>query len=87
MWDPNTGRSKGELAAGSTGAEALLSMVEYNLLALRSYSQIANDLPERLFCKNAGDTGADLDLVTMPTAAHLAAVLELSGNGELEAKL
>jgi len=64
----------------AVGEAALLSMVEWNLLALRRKSRWAKDLPATLF--------ADLDddkLVTMPSPAELYFVLKMYEAGKLDA--
>ena len=53
--------------------KVLLSMVEYNVLSLRAYSNMAKDIPREAFFrvigrKEKGDGG-----VNMPSPAHLAA--------------
>jgi hypothetical protein len=61
------------------GEDALLSMVEWNLVALRRESAWAKDLPGTLF--------ADLEdekLVTMPSPAELYFVLKMYEDGKLE---
>ncbi|KAG7674180.1 putative Uncharacterized ATP-binding protein MJECL15 [Nannochloris sp. 'desiccata'] len=60
--------------------KAILSMVEWNLVALRRKSRWAKDLPATLF--------ADLDdnkLVTMPSPAELYFVLKMYEAGKLDA--
>ncbi|KAG7674197.1 putative Uncharacterized ATP-binding protein MJECL15 [Nannochloris sp. 'desiccata'] len=64
----------------AVGEAALLSMVEWNLVALRRKSRWAKDLPATLF--------ADLDdnkLVTMPSPAELYFVLKMYEAGKLDA--
>jgi hypothetical protein len=51
--------------SGRDGEEILLSMVKYNLLALRSYSALARDLPKEVY----GDLLAPV--VTLPLPAHV----------------
>ena len=46
------------------GDEIILSMVKYNLLALRPYSPLARDLPREVF----GDE--EEEVVTLPSAGH-----------------
>ena len=46
------------------GVEIILSMVKYNLLALRPYSPLARDLPREVF----GDE--EEEVVTLPSAGH-----------------
>lgn len=67
-----------------TGAQVLLSMVEYNVVSLRPYSDMAQDIPKEAFFKQVGKKEKENDVVTMPSPAHLAAVLEL--DVELEEK-
>ncbi|KAG7674713.1 putative ATP-binding protein [Nannochloris sp. 'desiccata'] len=64
----------------AAGEAALLSMVEWNLVALRRKSEWAKDLPETVF--------ADLDddkLATMPSPAELYFVLKMYEAGKLDA--
>ncbi|KAG7671494.1 hypothetical protein KSW81_003629 [Nannochloris sp. 'desiccata'] len=49
---------------GKTGKKILLSMVKYNLLALRPYSTLARDLPLEVF----GDE--EEEVLTLPSAGH-----------------
>ena len=58
---------KKELGKGSEkkGSEVLLSMVKYNLLALRPPSTLARDLPQEVY-----GVGND-DVVTLPLPAHV----------------
>jgi hypothetical protein len=66
------------------GADVLESMVEYNVFCLRPYSKMAEDIPREAFFKQVGKKERLDDVVTMPSPAHLAAVLEL--DVELEEK-
>ena len=50
---------------GEKGSEILLSMVKYNLLALRPFTTLARDLPEEVY----GDD--EEDVVTLPLPAHV----------------
>ena len=67
-----------------TGAQVLLSMVEYNVVSLRPYSDMAKDIPREAFFRMEWGVEEEKDVVTMPSPAHLAAVLEL--DVELEEK-
>ncbi|KAH7619102.1 hypothetical protein NADE_005949 [Nannochloris sp. 'desiccata'] len=60
-----------------TAAQVLLSMVEFNVLSLRPYSKMAKDLPREAFFKDAWGIEEQDNVVTMPSPAHLAAVLIL----------
>ncbi len=60
-----------------TADEVLLSMVEYNVVTLRPYSKMARDIPREAFFKQVGKKEKEDSVVTMPSPAHLAAVLEL----------
>ena len=60
-----------------TGAEVLMSMVEYNVVSLRPYSDMAQDVPREAFFKEEWGVEEEEDVVTMPSPAHLAAVLLL----------
>jgi hypothetical protein len=65
-------------------AQVLLSMVEYNVVSLRPYSNMAKDIPREAFLKQVGSKEKEDSVVTMPSPAHLAAVLKL--DVELEEK-
>jgi hypothetical protein len=58
-----------ELGRGSEkkGSEILLSMVKYNLLALRPPSDLARDLPQEVY----ENDGVNETVVTLPLPAHL----------------
>ncbi|KAH7620754.1 hypothetical protein NADE_003367 [Nannochloris sp. 'desiccata'] len=60
-----------------TAAQVLLSMVEFNVLSLRPYTEMAKDIPREAFFKKVGRKEKQDNVVTMPSPAHLAAVLEL----------
>ena len=60
-----------------TGAQVLLSMVEYNVVSLRPYSDMAKDIPREAFFRMEWGVEEEKDVVTMPSPAHLAAVLLL----------
>ncbi len=60
-----------------TAAQVLLSMVEYNVVSLRPYSEMAKDLPRQAVFKEVWGIEEEDSVVTMPSPAHLAAVLEL----------
>ena len=60
-----------------TAAQVLLSMVEFNVLALRPYSMMAKDIPREAFFKKVGRKEKLDNVVTMPWPEHLAAVFEL----------
>ena len=62
------------------GKEAVLSMVEWNLVALRTKSSWAKDLPATDFTKLN-----DTKLVMMPSPAELYFVLKMYEAGELDA--
>ena len=65
------------IAENVTADEVLLSMVEYNVLSLRPYSTMAHDIPKEAFFKKVGSKEKKDSVVTMRSAAHLAAVLDL----------
>ena len=65
------------IAENVTAAQVLLSMVEFNVLALRPYSEMAEDIPREAFFRLVGSKEKQDNVVTMPSPAHLAAVLEL----------
>ena len=58
-----------ELGKGSKkkGSEILLSMVKYNLLALRPPSTLARDLPQEVY----GSGKKKTTVVTLPLPAHV----------------
>jgi len=60
---------KKELGKGSEkkGSEVLLSMVKYNLLALRPPSTLARDLPQEVYGAGKKET----TVVTLPSPAHV----------------
>jgi hypothetical protein len=62
------------------GKKAVQSMVEWNLVSVRTKSTWAKDLPETVFTDLK-----DTKLVTMPSPAHLYFVLKMYEDGELEA--
>ena len=64
---------------GALGEDALLSLIEWNLLGLRRKSLWAKDLPETLF-----DELEDTKLVTMPSPAELYFVLKMHEDGALD---
>ena len=60
-----------------TADQVLLSMVEFNVLSLRPYSAMAQDIPrEAFFNEECGVEGKD-SVVTMRSPAHLASALIL----------
>ena len=67
----------GDIPENVTAAQVLKSMVEFNVLALRPYSMMAEDIPREAFFKKVGRKEKQDNVVTMPSPAHLAAVLEL----------
>ncbi|KAG7668859.1 hypothetical protein KSW81_003872 [Nannochloris sp. 'desiccata'] len=60
-----------------TAAQVLLSMVEYNVLSLRPYSEMAEDIPREAFFEEEWGLEEGGNVVTMPSPAHLAAALLL----------
>ena len=64
----------------AVGEDALVSMVEWNLVALRRESAWAKDLPETVFT-DLNDT----KLVVMPSPAELYFVLKMHKAGKLDA--
>ncbi|KAG7673829.1 hypothetical protein KSW81_007017 [Nannochloris sp. 'desiccata'] len=66
-----------KMVENATAAKVLLSMVEFNVLSLRPYSEMAEDIPREAFFKKAGRKEKQDKVVTMPSPTHLAAVLEL----------
>lgn len=76
------------VATGVSGNDVLTSMIEYNLLTVRPYSEMARDLPRELFFRTKkgeeGDEAEEEDsLVMMPSPAHLHAALKKSRWGLL----
>ena len=66
-----------------TSDQVLLSMVEYNLVSLRPYSEMAKDIPREAFFKEVWGIEED-SVVTMPSPAHLAAILKLEARFQKE---
>ena len=60
-----------------TAAQVLLSMVEYNVVSLRPFSTMAEDIPREAFYKMEWGVEEEEDVVTMPSPAHLAAAVLL----------
>ncbi len=67
-----------------TAAHVLLSMVEYNVVSLRPYSDMAQDIPREAFFKQVWGVEEKDSVVTMPSPAHLAAVLKLEARFQKE---
>ncbi|KAH7622167.1 hypothetical protein NADE_004757 [Nannochloris sp. 'desiccata'] len=67
----------GDIPKNATAAEVLLSMVEFNAVSLRPYSMMAEDIPREAFSKEEWGVEEEGNVVTMPSPAHLAAVLLL----------
>ena len=73
-----------EEALGSDGGAALLSMVEYNFLAVRPPSDLARDLPDEVYQVEGGKGGKTRrDVVTMPSPPDAACVVEMLQGEEL----
>ena len=70
--------------AGLTGAQVLLSMVEYEVLFIRSYSDMARDIPRAVFFREYKGNEVEGSVVMMPTPAHQCAALRLYKQGYLE---
>jgi hypothetical protein len=60
-----------------TAARVLESMVEFNVVSLRPYSDMAHDIPREAFLRKMEAKRRKTVWLTMPSPAHLAAVLEL----------
>ena len=75
--DAEAALEKEGIPQNATAAQVLLSMVEFNVVSLRPYSDMAKDIPREAFFKKAGGKEKEDSVVTMPSPAHLAAVLEL----------
>jgi hypothetical protein len=71
-----------EEALGSNGRAALLSMVEYNFLAVRSPSVLARDLPDEVY-QVAGTSRKKQDVVVMPSPPDTECVVDMLQRGEL----
>jgi len=70
---------------GSDGDAALKSMVQYNLLAVRTRSALAHDLPNKVYYCGAIAKAAMKDaVVTMPTPGRRFVVLQMLDHGMLE---
>jgi hypothetical protein len=67
-----------------TAAQVLVSMVEFNVLTLRPYSEMAKDIPREAFFKEVWGVEEEDSVVTMPSPAHLAAVLKLEARFQKE---
>ncbi len=59
-----------------TSDQVLLSMVEYNLVSLRPYSEMAKGIPREAFFTEEWGVEEQDSVVTMPSPAHLAALLQ-----------
>ena len=75
--DVEAALEKEGIPENATAAQVLLSMVEFNVVSLRPYSEMAKVIPREAFFKKAGGKEKEDSVVTMPSPAHLAAVLEL----------
>ena len=72
-----------EQALGSNGKAALKSMVEYNLLAVRTESTLAHDLPPEVYYKGAIEDEEVDAVVTMPSPGALYVVVRMHKRGAL----
>lgn len=66
---------------GVSAHKILLSMVEWNVLNMRPYFELAKDIPKQAFCPEGEKPEAVPDyrlgrVITMPSAAHLVAVTD-----------
>jgi hypothetical protein len=59
-------------------------MVEFNVLCLHPYSEMAKDIPREAFFKEVWGIEEEDNVVTMPSPAHLAAVLKLEARFQKE---
>jgi hypothetical protein len=75
--DAEAALEKEGIAKHVTAAQVLLSMVEFNVVSLRPYSDMAKDIPREAFFKEVWDIEEEDSVVTMPSPAHLAACLLL----------
>ena len=46
-------------------SDVLLSMLEFNVVSLRSYSTMTEDIPREAFCEVVGSKEKEEDVVTM----------------------
>ena len=65
------------IAENVSAADVLLSMVEFNVVSLRRYSEMDQDIPREAFFKKVWGVEKKDSVVTMRSPAHLAAVLIL----------
>ena len=75
------GRLSKQGRGGVTGVKVLNSMIEYNVLSVRPYSDMAKDIPREVFFRMVkGDEGVVEEekdsVVVMPSPAHLFAALK-----------
>ncbi len=75
--DVEAALEKEGIAKHVTADEVLLSMVEFNVVSLRPYSDMAKDIPREAYFKEVWDIEEEDSVVTMPSPAHLAACLLL----------
>ena len=63
------------------GLQVLYSMIEYNVLAVRPYSDMAKDIPREVFFRTVkrkkGPVEKNDSVVVMPSPAHLFAALQM----------
>ena len=75
------GRLSKQGRGGVTGVKVLNSMIEYNVLSVRPYSDMAKDIPREVFFRMVkGENGIKEEkkdsVVVMPSPAHLFAALK-----------
>ena len=63
------------------GLQVLYSMIEYNVLSVRPYSDMAKDIPREVFFRTVkrkkGPVEKNDSVVVMPSPAHLFAALQM----------
>lgn len=82
--DVEAALEKDGIPVNVTAAQVLLSMVEFNVVVLRPYSKMAKDIPSEAFFKEVWGIEEEDSVVTMPSPAHLAAVLKLEARFQKE---
>ena len=74
------GRLSKQGRGGVDGLQVLLSMIEYNVLSVRPYSDMAKDIPREVFFRmvkrKKGSREVKDSVVVMPSPAHLFAALK-----------
>ena len=75
------GRLSKQGRGGVDGLQVLLSMIEYNVLSVRPYSDMAKDIPREVFFRMVkrenGSRVVKDSVVVMPSPAHLFEALKM----------